>query len=568
MKTPLVACLLVLSMGSLPDVSHAAWLVDGNVISAASNLQTSAQIVTDGAGGAIIVWSDTRNGNEDIYAQRVNAAGVIQWAPTGVAICIANFTQSFPAIISDGAGGAIVTWQDFRSTTTYDLYAQRINAAGSIQWGGNGVVVSTSSGNQTNPKLIDDGAGGAIIAWQDDRLGNSDILTQRLNSSGVVQWPIAGVFVCNASNDQINPTLTTDGASGAIISWQDGRQPTNNDIYARRVDATGSVLWTANGNVICSAVGHQFSPLTVSDGAGGAVITWSDGRVSTPVTDIYAQRVNSAGSLQWLANGVALCTAANDQYVQMVASDGAGGVIAAWRDRRSGGFDVYARRIDVTGTALWTPDGVAICTASDEQGLPTIAADGSGGAVVTWNDNRLPSHAFDIYAQRINSAGAVQWTGDGVALCTAARNQTSPVVAADGTGGAIVAWQDLRNGNVNDDDDDIYAQRVSASGGIPTAVTTLTPALPLMVGDNYPNPFTRGTSFDVTTRQESAVTVEVFDVAGHRVRSILMGRVPAGASRVAFDGLDDRAHALPSGVYFYRVHAGGETVTKKMVIAR
>jgi hypothetical protein len=35
-----------------------------------------------------------------------------------------------------------------------------------------------------------------------------------------------------------------------------------------------------------------------------------------------------------------------------------------------------------------------------------------------------------------------------------------------------------------------------------------------------------------------------------------------------FDGHDDAGRLLPSGVYFYRVHAGAETVTEKMVIAR
>lgn len=568
MKAPFVATLLVLSICFYPSLSHAAWSVDGNVISAATNLQHSPVVVPDGAGGAIIAWVDVRNGNEDIYTQRVNPSGAVLWTDVGVPLCLATFNQTFPAIVPDGAGGAIVTWQDFRSGTTYDLYAQRINAAGAVQWGGNGVVVSTSSGHQTNPTMIVDGAGGVIITWQDDRLGNSDILTQRLNSSGVVQWPIAGVFICNASNDQINPTLTTDGAGGAIISWQDGRFPTSIDIYARRVDSGGFVLWTANGNLICSAVGHQFSPLTVSDGAGGAVITWSDGRVATLSTDIYAQRVNNAGSLQWATDGVALCTAANDQFVQMVTTDDAGGVIAAWRDRRSGAFDVYARRIDVTGAALWSPDGVAICTAADEQGLPAIVADGAGGALVTWPDNRKPANAFDIYAQRINSAGAVQWTGDGVALCTATKNQSSPAIAADGSGGAIVAWQDLRNGNENNDNDDIYAQHVPGDGLIPTAVSGMTPALALTVGDNYPNPFTSGTSFDVTLRHESAVSIEVFDVAGRRVRLMDEGRIPAGAARLAFDGRDDHAHTLPSGVYFYRVHAAGETVTRKMVIAR
>ena len=273
------------------------------------------------------------------------------------------------------------------------------------------------------------------------------------------------------------------------------------------------------------------------------------------------------GAVQWTGNGVALCTAVNNQYTKAVCSDGAGGVIAAWWDNRGASYDIYARRINAAGTALWTFDGNAICTALDEQGTPLIVADGAGGAIITWHDNRSQT-SFDIYAQRVNSAGTEQWVSNGVALCTVARNQMAPAIAADGTGGAIVAWQDLRNGNENNDDDDIYAQHVPGDGLIPTAVRPMMPAASLSVGASYPNPFTAETSFDVTLRKESAVSVDIFDAAGRRVRSIDVGRIPAGAARLTFNGHDDRARALPSGVYFYRVHAGGETVTKKMVIAR
>lgn len=567
MKNSVAILILLLTLCIHPDIARAVWPTDGRAISTAGNLQGFPAIVSDGAGGAIIVWVDLRNGNEDIYAQRVDATGTALWTPDGVAVCTAVNNQTFPAIVADGAGGAIVAWGDYRSASANDLYAQRINAAGAVQWLADGVVVCAQSNNQSDPVMIADGAGGAIMTWHDDRLGAWDVFAGRINSSGATVWPVAGVPVCTANMDQDFPTLAPDGSGGAIVSWQDARQPMNFDIYARRIDNAGSLLWTANGNAICSALGHQYKPQIVSDAANGAIIVWSDARVGAVVVDIYAQRVNNAGSAQWAANGVAMCTAANDQYTQMAASDGAGGLITAWWDRRTGAFDVYARRIDVTGTPLWDPDGVAICTATEEQGLPTIIADGSGGAVVTWHDNRTPTNAFDIYAQRVNSAGAVQWTGDGVALCTATRIQSVPVLAADGTGGAIVAWQDLRNGNENNDDDDIYAQRVNA-GGFPTAVRPTTPAANLSVGESYPNPFTAETSFDVTLRGESAMSIEVFDAAGRRVRSIDMGRIPAGVTQLAFDGLDNRAHALPSGVYFYRVHAGSETVTKKMVIAR
>ena len=68
--------------------------------------------------------------------------------------------------------------------------------------------------------------------------------------------------------------------------------------------------------------------------------------------DIYAQRVNAAGSPQWTADGVALCTAANDQRDPTIVSDGAGGAIVTWDDRRNGGYDIYAQHVPVPPNAV------------------------------------------------------------------------------------------------------------------------------------------------------------------------------------------------------------------------
>jgi hypothetical protein len=88
------------------------------------------------------------------------------------------------------------------------------------------------------------------------------------------------------------------------------------------------------------------------------------------------------------------------------------------------------------------------------------------------------------------------------------------------------------------------------------------------VGDNYPNPFSAHTAVDVVLGHDSAVTIELFDAAGRRVRSIDAGRLSAGALQLTFEALDDRGYSLPSGVYFYRVHANDAMVTRKLVITR
>ncbi|MBI5709007.1 MAG: hypothetical protein HZC42_01710, partial [Candidatus Eisenbacteria bacterium] len=107
-----------------------------------------------------------------------------------------------------------------------------------------------------------------------------------------------------------------------------------------------------------------------------------------------------------------------------------------------------------------------LCTAANNQQYPTIVADGAGGAIVTWHDYRSGT-SYDIYAQHVLASGAVDpaWPANGRALCTAANNQYYPTIVADGAGGAIVTWYDLRSGT----NWDIYAQHVLASGAVDPA---------------------------------------------------------------------------------------------------
>ena len=242
-----------------------------------------------------------------------------------------------------------------------------------------------------------------------------------------------------------------------LMTWDDERSG-NDDIYAQRVDANGAVLWTVDGVPICTLVDAQRYPELVSDGAGGAIITWQDERNGND--DIYVQRVDANGAVLWTTDGVPICTAASNQGSPMLVSDEVGGAIITWRDQRSGDFDIYAQRINSNGAVLWTTNGVAICTAPNSQWPSSLVKDDAGGAIITWGDER--SGNDDIYAQRVDSSGAVLWATDGVPICTAASNQYSPRLVSDEVGGAIIVWEDYRNAGWPERD--IYAQNVNADG--------------------------------------------------------------------------------------------------------
>jgi hypothetical protein len=368
------------------------------------------------------------------------------WPLDGNGIGTAANNQQVPKAVSDGAGGAIITWEDNRTSTYYNS-AQRVDALGVPQWTAGGVKVSLF-GSDRDPSIIPDGAGGAIIAWW-----NGDIYAQRINASGVAQWTAGGVVVSAASGAQQLAVMCSDNAGGGIIAWQDNRGP-DYDIYARRITSAGVPQWIADGSGVSIVAGNQTAPQIAADGLGGVLIGWMDTRSGN--LDIYAQRLSSLGGTYWLGNGYAVCTAANNQSDLAICADGSGGAIMAWEDNRAGTGDLYAGRVTSVGNTAWAANGIVISAQTNFQFDPVLLPDGLGGAFIAWADSR--SGLFEIYTQRVNNAGTAAWTVNGVALGTLG-NGTEPSMVTDGLGGFVVAWQDSRTGV-----SDIYARRVNSSG--------------------------------------------------------------------------------------------------------
>jgi len=672
------------------------WTPNGLVICGISNHKYNPRLVSDGAGGAIVVWQDTRTGFYDVYAQRVNAAGTPLWAANGIGVCIASGHQYNPEVTSDGAGGAIVTWYDARGADA-DIYVQRVNGSGTAQWAANGVALCAATDQQYYPTLDADGNGGAIVTWYDYRNGlDADIYAGRVDASGAFPWTADGVALCTASSQQYYPRVVSDGAGGGIVTWYDYRNGPA-DIYARRVSAGGAALWTATGLALCSATEDQYDPRIVSDGEGGAIITWEDYRSGTS-DDVYAQRVTGDGAVLWNTNGMQLSTATNNQSNPEIASDGAGGAIVAWIDNRSSTgliYDVYAQRVEPRYGYWGRPEPVVV-SAEDNPGDqggkvalnwqasgrdvlnqqliyrysiwraidPALAAqalvvdtprsdkaapgkaliwreraatvdyywelvatqdayyypsysyltptrqDSTGGTpavhyfrvvaesysqFLNWPSNVLSGYSVDnlapaaplmLYAQRSGNDVLLHWTPSGenepdfkeyvVYRAGASGVTPTPIfflssapdsMLTDTGAPATALYYIVTAFDVHENQSPPSNEAMVSGTG--TDVGDRTPALThLELLANAPNPFGAATEIRFGLPVESRVRVEIYDVAGRRVRAHDMGAVGAGWQRFAFDGRDDTGRALPSGVYFYRVSAAGETQTRKMVIQR
>lgn len=514
------------------------WNANNTPVSVPINHQREVRGATDTQGGAYLVWVDYRIDPQvgDVYAQRLNAAGVPQWTTNGIGICTDQTDQGAASLVEDGNGGAIITWSDWRNGNR-DIYAQKVDASGTVAWAANGTPIVVKPSDQQDAKGISDGAGGAIIVWQDSAAAGFDVYAQRISSSGTAMWTTGGVAICNAVNDQINPRLESDGAGGAIITWQDKRDGISYDIRAQRVDANGAVQWANNGIVICNALGTQSNPKIEPDGMGGAYIGWQDKRNLN--YDIYAQRVNGAGIVLWTANGVAVSTnSASQSAVDMTAKGGIDGAILVWKDDRNGNSDIYAQRVNPSGVPQWTANGLVIANASGPELKPDITEDGFGNAIIVWQDSTAGD--WDIVTSKRDGNGTNLWT---VTICNALEHQTDAKNVPDGSGGCIYAWQDRRSGQ----DYDIYAHHLFSDGSLLLANAEPTPQGKLSVS---PNPFSNAATLSYSSMLDGN-TLYITNAMGQTVRKM---------EQLSGNTVTLQRAGLAPGIYHVRLTSGNTVV--------
>ena len=636
------AALFVMWLISTPS-AFASWGVDGNPICTATAEQENAQVVSDGAGGAIIAWHDHRSGYSDIYVQRVDSLGAVKWDVDGLAVCTALNEQWNPMLVPDGAGGAVITWYDGR-TLGYHIYVQRVDSLGAVKWDVDGLAVCTAADYRQPAEIVSDGAGGAILAWSDYRSGMAVVYAQRVDSVGAVKWTPDGVLICVApAGDQRSPQLVSDGTGGAVIIWDDDR-PGFPSVYAQRVDSLGAVKWDADGIAVCITDSYKGIPQLASDGASGAVVAWEDSLSGH--LNIYSQRVDSMGVVKWAPGGVPMRSTTAEQRRPQIVTDGFEGAIVVWEDSLSGNWDIHAQRVDAAGVVQWTGDGVAVCSSAGDQQHPQLVSDGVDGALITWQDHR--SAEYDIYAQYLGAGGELKWAVDGAWVCRASADQQYPQLASDGASGAIIAWEDLRGA-----DSDIYAKRVtpdyttalvfaSASATVEAGGVTLSWQVNVDVPDwaflvqrsdapggdfitlnvlirkegvtsfsctdnsvlsgrtywyqivlagpsggelygpievyvgtapavcrvyqSHPNPSNPVCTIRYELAKAGRVRLEIFDVRGSLVRILADCWREPGVYSELWDGRRGDGSALPSGVYLYRLEAGDFASTRKMVL--
>lgn len=437
--------------------------VNTPVCTTATTHQFKPQSSPDGSGGFFITWMEANAdfSSGSIYTQHLSSTGTRLWAAEGISVNGASGLFSDPQVIADGNGGAIISWiQNVSGVLRH--YVQKVSGSGQLQWNAGGVLVcpTTVTPLQTY-KLISDNKGGAIVLWDDTRANNNQVYAQRFDPDGNLLWPADGL-ACTSDFTSLNSfDAVADSSGGVFIAYS---MTTNllywNEIILQHITPDGSTHWGDAGEALSNAQGDQLYASIAIDSLDNVIVAWQDFRLDPVISQIWGQRINASRELKWGLGGKMLVdSVVPERVLAKVVTDTSRGAIITWLDdfTQSQNMTAYlfGIRIDSTGSTVWPKSEVATWPAQQLPGEYELVPDFKSGAFVSWQT------AASLSAQHILPTGSTEFGLSGKVVSTVPL--VLPRLTCDSNGIAIAAWTDLRSGT----NYDLYAARLSPTSSLP-----------------------------------------------------------------------------------------------------
>jgi len=209
-----------------------------------------------------VVWSDGRDGSDEIYIKRSTDGGA-SWDPD-LRLTSSGAGSWVPSVTASGSYVHVV-WEDYRDGNE-EIYTKR-STNGGTSWDGDHRLTNNSAYSEY-PSVTVSGLNVHVV-WQDNRDGNFEIYTNR-STNGGTSWGGDLRLITNSANSN-NPSVATSGSKVHVV-WRDQRDG-NYEIYYKRNPTGNSGVGESSGcfqpptsNLSFSVVPNPFSSFTSVSG--------------------------------------------------------------------------------------------------------------------------------------------------------------------------------------------------------------------------------------------------------------------------------------------------------------
>ncbi len=328
--------------------------VETHVNSVAINDQVEPAVCALPDGGFAVAWASAREHgitrfDHGVYFQRFDAQGQRVGAETQ-ANNFYGLDQIHPSIaaLANGGGFVITWWSDVQSTTPPGIYARVFDANGSAL--GPEARIGTTAGSQSDSGVAGLADGGFVIVWD----SVSGVYAQHFDDMGV---PISGERLVNtgAADGAARPAVAALADGSYVVTWKAADAQTGG-IYAQRFGPDGTA-WGGEIAVNATTSGDQSAPSVTALASGGFTVAWTSYGPDGSGAGVFSQSFDASG--QAIGDEIQLNRfTAGDQAAVSLASDGQGGLLAAWTSaaQDGSGAGVYATRVEApvaTGAAAY-----------------------------------------------------------------------------------------------------------------------------------------------------------------------------------------------------------------------
>lgn len=400
------------------------------------------------------------------------AFGIVsaQTARLGAEFRVNTYTtgyQRHARVAVDGSNRYVVVWESPDGSLS-GIRGGRLDANG-VKLGSDFQINTYTSHYQAAPVLEADSSGNFVVVWQSYRQDGSyyGVYGQRYNNSAV---KAGSEFIVNTTTayDEVSPSISRDSSGNFVVVWE-GPDGFNSAIFGNRFNNVG-VTQSGEFQISPNNANYKGNPAVARTGNSEFVVAWEAFGQDGSNYGIYGQRYRTNGNKN--GNEFRLNTyTTGEQGVPSVAIDGSGNFVAVWQSAQDGsGFGIYGQRYSSTGAAQGTEFRVNATTAG-EQRHPAVGMDTAGNFVVVWQSFLQDGSSYGIFAQRYTSAGATRGPEFRVNTYTIG-NQVLPSVGVNPTNGDfLVVWDSFgQDGSLTG----VYGQRVSGANCV--LPTTTAPA--------------------------------------------------------------------------------------------